>query len=170
MANVIMPMHRIETHEDQSKFLKEIFDQIDKVLDHEEKFWDRGQMPYGLTPVGRLAIQRIIAFRAAGMGFVQIAKLFNSYGVATKRKGTKWHGCTINKMVRLMTRSHSDFLVAALTPVPMKRPTWRPTKEGEEWGAARKEFDRRKREDHIRALDIKRKMVEILTQPMGAGA
>jgi DNA invertase Pin-like site-specific DNA recombinase len=57
-----------------------------------------GQKPYADTLEGQTAIRRIMELRTSGLGFDKIAHCLNAKGVKTKRKGTQWHGSTINKM------------------------------------------------------------------------
>jgi DNA invertase Pin-like site-specific DNA recombinase len=59
-----------------------------------------GQRPYSVTSDGQLALNRIQALRAGGMGFDKIAQHLQAENIPTKREGTRWHGSTVNKMLR----------------------------------------------------------------------
>ena len=58
-----------------------------------------GQKRYADTLDGQAAIRRIHELRTSGLGFDKIAHCLNAEGVKAKRKGTQWHGFTVNKMV-----------------------------------------------------------------------
>jgi len=65
-----------------------------------------GQRQFTERPEGQRAIQRIMELRGAGLGFDKIAHTLNAEGIPTKRRGTRWHGSTINKMVSAAPIQH----------------------------------------------------------------
>jgi DNA invertase Pin-like site-specific DNA recombinase len=58
-----------------------------------------GQRPYSYTKDGQIALNRIQALRAQGLGFDKIAQHLRAEQVPTKRTGTIWHGSSVRSML-----------------------------------------------------------------------
>jgi len=63
-----------------------------------------GAKPYGTLPGEVAVIERMTALRGEGMGFDRIAAKLNEDGVKPRR-GARWHGLTINKILTGKGRS-----------------------------------------------------------------
>ena len=59
-----------------------------------------GRKPYGYYPGEKRTLERMRALRGEGLAFDRLAAKFNEEGHTT-RKGTPWHGFTVN---RILTR------------------------------------------------------------------
>jgi DNA invertase Pin-like site-specific DNA recombinase len=57
-----------------------------------------GAKPFGYYEREKAVLERMKALRAAGMGFDRIAVVLNAEGIAPRR-GAKWHGLTVNKIL-----------------------------------------------------------------------
>jgi DNA invertase Pin-like site-specific DNA recombinase len=57
-----------------------------------------GRKPYGFYEGEGVALERIKALRAEGMGFDRVAAKLNEEGVPT-RTGKAWHGIVVNRIL-----------------------------------------------------------------------
>jgi hypothetical protein len=57
-----------------------------------------GAKPFGSLPGEAAVIERMKALRTAGMGFDRVAAALNAEGIRPRR-GARWHGLTINKIL-----------------------------------------------------------------------
>jgi DNA invertase Pin-like site-specific DNA recombinase len=60
--------------------------------------WSEGAKPYGYYEGETAVIERMKALRAEGLGFDRIALALNEAGIEPRR-GAKWHGLTVNKIL-----------------------------------------------------------------------
>ena len=63
-----------------------------------------GRKPFGRDAAEKVALERMKALRAEGMGFDRIAERLNAEGVPT-RTGKRWHGIVINRILSRTSRS-----------------------------------------------------------------
>lgn len=111
--------------EDLEQFKRELFEAVDNVLrrSFRERLFERyprtGQRHFGWMGIDRdsATLRNIILMKARGTSYRKIANILNFHGVPTKRKGTKWHGWTINKMVDWIC-CYDETIRNALTPLP----------------------------------------------------
>jgi len=59
-----------------------------------------GAKPYGFYAREQPILQRISELRDGGMGFDRIAATLNNEGVPTRRRGSRWHGMTVNQILK----------------------------------------------------------------------
>jgi hypothetical protein len=66
-----------------------------------------GRKPYGFYEGEAVAVERIKALRAGGLGFDRVAAKLNEEGVPT-RTGKPWHGVVVNRILTGKRRTTDD--------------------------------------------------------------
>ena len=59
-----------------------------------------GAKQYGFYPGEEAILRRICELRKGGMGFDRVATTLNAEGVPTRRRGSRWHGMTVNQILK----------------------------------------------------------------------